>query len=373
MKKILFIFLLPVFIQAQTLLSDDFSNRIHFDGAVGAWVLIPEYHNGEVTGKTVVQDLANSHDMTLSGWANIAQMADSAYTASPYYDGGNGVSFDGVDDYLYIASGSTAPFKPGTGDFTIEVAFRLTSLANENIVSIRDASSGWWSVVVTNALHSMYSAANSPAVRETAVAISIGTDYHFITTSDRDGNLTTWRNAAIANAISAADFADDNISPTGELRIGRQGNGNNYANGVIYFVNYYDSVLPINTIKDHQKLPAGWVSLNGGGATSGFTLGVANDTIYYNVALAPGMWEISIRDSAASNISYKILTSPNKATWNDFASGTTGTAWQTKSYSGFGSGYIAVAVASGTAFFDDLVVTKTATSSRRATGGWLRW
>lgn len=376
--RVILILLLSVFSYAQTtLLSDDFGNRIHIDDAVGFWVLIPEYHSGEATGKSMVQDLAGSNNMSLGGWSTVEQMADSAYTASPYYDGGNGVHFDGAASYLYIGSGATTPFKPGTGDFTIEVAYKLDDRTNENIVSLRDVSSGWWNVVVTNNnLFSLYSSANSPVIRETAVAISADTDYHFISAADRDGNLVTWRNAASANSLSITDFADDNIAPSSELRIGRQGNGDNYANGVIHFVGYYDSVLPTNTIKDHQTLPAGWKSLNGGGSRPGtvFCLGASSDTVYYASTITSGAWNISIKDSAASAVAYKILTSSNLLTWSEIASGTTGTSWQTKTYSGTGLSYIAIAVPSGTAYFDDLSITRTAaTTAGNRRGSWLSW
>lgn len=180
------------------------------------------------------------------------------------------------------------------------------------------------------------------------------------------------------------DGAEQTTSTTGtpavlamdtDFRIGIRADNTLPYLGNISQVTLYDAQLTDQDVNEETFAPKNWKSLNGGFTRDsfGFHLGAVNDTVYYVGGLTSGTWTVSLKDSAGSAVSYKVLTSTNKITWTTLATGATNTSWTTKSYSGSGNNYIAIAVASGTAFFDDLVVTKTATSSRRATGGWLRW
>lgn len=88
---------------------------------VALWVFDDVYHAQEATGKTVVQDLAGSHDLSIAGWTDYNDLLTDLTGSNPAYQNGKALNFPGVNERLYISS---TDFNPGAGDFTIEVWYK---------------------------------------------------------------------------------------------------------------------------------------------------------------------------------------------------------------------------------------------------------
>ena len=291
-----------------------------------------------------------------------------------------GVYFDASNDTMYnLANEDVWDF--GTSDFTVECFWKplVVSPADVMLMTKRNVSATGFEFSIYNG--TQYSVIrNGVANIATGVSVSAGTDYYTASRFDRDSNLITNLNWGLDNTQNISAYSAVDLTNAFPLAIGMEAKAptltlSRRIKSYFYTVRITKRLLTDREVSEAGRLAKNWISLSGGVTRDGwlFSQGVVNDTIYYKTALTAGSWTITLSDSAASGVSYEVLTSADATTWATLASGTTGTSWGSKSYSGTGTGYLAIAVASGTAFFDDLVVRLAGGEKEKYNGykGWL--
>lgn len=348
---------------AQTILSERFNNFLNFptDSLQLLCVFDNTYVSTVALSDSVGFDLSgNNRNLTFTGGS---AWRDSLILDNPLYSGGNALRMTGNTHHWGIASASFA--NPGENDFSVIYWFIKRNDLDFPFTGHGWFSNGGWAIQAhSGGLQLGVKAKNTSGTIYTSnytnTYASLTDDVHqvvsvFNRTSDK---LESYLDGD--SALADVDISG-NFSLTSPLEIQYQTNAGpvGFNLGVIAFA-IYNRKLTAQEIKQNYALASGWVSKNDGviRANFGFNQGIVNDTIYYNTALASGSWTITLSDSAASGVNYEVLTSSDATAWTTLASGTTGTAWGSKSYIGTGTGYIAIAVASGTAFFDDLIVTR---------------
>lgn len=168
---------------------DNVVSLLHFEGTNGSTTFTDEI------GNTV----------TANGDAQIS-------TSSPLVGDGS-LKCDGTNDYIKIDDTNGA-FDVGTGDFTIEIAFRIDAStgANQNIIYLADGSS-LSDIAITFQYNNTTGKANGSLVSgsttynlESATTISIGTNYR----------LGIVRNSGVAR-LFLDQVEEDSIAAAGSL------------------------------------------------------------------------------------------------------------------------------------------------------------
>jgi len=359
-------FLFTLFLNAQTvLLNETFSNFFSPSdtaNSFGYWVLNPEWralYGGE--NDSLTEDLSPfGNDLTVGNWASYAAMLDSCKSGSMALSGGTSLKFTGgtTKHYLYTTTGTGVARANGSWTMLFIWNPAVTGTARKQILMFgaETAAQGAW--VYHNSSNTM--------------------DFDLSATAGPNGvtNFTqnNWYQGSVGNSSGtiqmylsgATESTSASMSPnitSGQIGIGHANSsiGQTWGmTGRIEVCKLLKGTPSVKTMKEFGFLAAGWASLKGGVSrvSFGYYQGLTGaDTIYYGTPLTAGSWSISIDDSAASEVGYSILTSSDKSTWSTLGSGTTGTSWGTKTYSGTGLGYIGIAIASGTAYFDNLTVT----------------
>jgi len=369
--KYFFLLLLTFFSNAQTIIfSDNFSNLInnrltaktsHF------WVQDSQWVADNST--TIFVDQEGSTTLT-EGAANWPAWSLS----DPVYSGGNTLNFAGSGQAL------TASTAPTDNLYAFMAVVRPTSIVNAGATAqqLLHLEGGFYGVE--------FGASSAGVTNEIVLLTTDGTSSRNYWASATDSISAQVWHVLIMQWDGAKyqvwlDGAEKTTSTTGtpavlamdtNFRIGLKADNTRPLLGNLALVKLYDVQLTDTDVKNETFLGRKWVSLNGGVTRTSFStydMGVVSDTVYFDSLLTAGTWSISIQDSAGSGVAYEILTSTDKSTWSTLATGTTGTTWGTKTYSGTGSGYIGISVASGTAFFDNLTVTlQPATASGKFKG-----
>lgn len=382
MKNLIIISLLSVCINAQTLLNETFGNFvINDDSARLSLVFDDTYLSANAIG--AIDSLHNDWSGTIAdgkivrnGWSNYQNMLDSLVSGSPLYFGGKTLAFDGVDAWLQILAANATALNMGAIDeFTIVCVFKLrgafTTDAHQYGIFSKERG------ILTDVGYVFYLRDGGTYKGIRAFGHDGSTNFQFAPAINQSANIKdddyhvlvyTYTPTSRKYFLDGVEVGSETTS-MGSLSNSRNvhlmsimDSANN--NPILFFNGWVSQIFltdrAVTNIKDLGYLANGWKSLNGGVTRSDwqFHQGVVNDTIYYNTPLTAGSWTVSLSDSAASGVSYEVLTGADATTWTTLATGTTGTSWGSKSYSGTGSGYIAVSVASGTAFFDDLIVTR---------------
>ena len=392
MRYILFL-MLTVTLNAQILLNETFSDFVRTGDAniTALWVLDSVYAASK--SKSLVSDMVNAHTLTANNMST--NYADERQSGSPVYSGGEHIDFTAASqEWFSIADVNAADFEPGTGAYTVEAIIRY-----EGDFSTSSHQHPYFSKGSGNQLNDsyyynlragsfykglLYRAGDGVDGADTAPASDLTSllndnDWHVVTIAHNiGGNIYIYVDRVLRNTIDASSITPVTGSSS-SLKIGAVGGTVNdpvfWTDQDIAAIRYSGIVRDSISVAEFGYLANGWNSLNGGVTRSfgEFVQGIANDTIYYNTALTDGSWTITLSDSAASGVNYEVLTSADAATWTTLATGTTGTSWGSKSYSGTGTGYVAIAVASGTAFFDNLVVSLAGGEKKKYNGykGWI--
>jgi len=363
MKTILFL-IFPFILLGQTYLTETFSNYVKTDttNVVVNYVFSPEWHTAlGGDNDSLIEDISGKgRDLRIQGWASYAALLDSTTGTNILYSGGEGLKFNNNNHYLDRADGTSFPSGSGA-DWSIVVFGRVNAATAANQVF-----TFWGGGGATNTptayfettpkwVISTIGAANDLTSTD---AFSIPTNVYFAGTVDN-----TTESLYIDGVSAATPKSITNAPNTVNYRIGRFTVASFPLKATLFQVIVYNKALSEKEITELAFMPTGWAAVGADApgvsrVSWGFYLGLTGaDSVYYNTALTAGNWTISIKDSAASGVTYKILTSADASTWTTLTSGTTGTSWDTKSYNGTGSGYIGISVASGAAYFDDLVVT----------------
>ena len=367
---ILFLLILTFAASGQSLLNENFS-RFQLKNDSNVQLLLR-------ASNTANEDLGkNGIDFTAGNFSTL--FADELVSGSPSIALGSVLQFH-KDSLTYFQTATNLDsIVPLTSNFTLDIVAKFEAATGPYgyLFSLGNtyANTGYEVFVYVGA------GANDATFRvrnETTSASAISTTYndgswHIFTAMREGDSLKVYVDGVLSG--SATGVNGWNISRETGLRIGSRVDGFYYATFKMSEMRYSSIARDKRERKESFYLADNWVSLNGGvtRAGLGFHQGIVNDTIYYNTSLTAGNWNVSISDSAASGVSYEVLTSADAATWATLASGTTGTSWGSKSYSGTGTGYLAIAVASGTAFFDDLVVRLAGGEKEKYNGykGWL--
>lgn len=243
----------------------DFHNFINTDVAsannVAFWVFDDYYHTNEGTGKTAIQDLVGTHNLTASAgfdWQN-------QFTGTnPAYENGRALSFDGVDDYFYIPSANAGDFNPGTGDFSITVTFSYDTVngirqyilgkgANTGIGSFSYAcwitESGNFRINITTA--------SANWINFDVGGFSPGNFYTVTLTADRDGAQNLYRNGTLIASQSVANSEDISVIDLFKISL-PTGGTQTYFKGKITQVAYYNKALTEQEVKELYGLAKGW-------------------------------------------------------------------------------------------------------------------
>jgi len=363
--KTLFLLLFTCFLSAQPLLNETFSNYIKTGttGEVVNYIFSPEWHTalgGE--NDSITEDLStNGKNLRIQGWTNYAQLADSVTGSNILYSGGKGLKFNNANYYLDLANATGFPTgSPAT--WSIVVFARVDSATGAYMPMT------WWGNSATNQTpyssidtgpNYLVSSGGAANELKSTATLSIPTDFYFVGI----GNGTT-ESLFINGASAATPKTIVNTPNLTSFRIGKYTDAAPLTGRyTMYQIIIYSKALSQFEITNLAYMPTGWAAIGSDAqgvsrVNWGFYLGLTGaDTVFYGTALTAGTWNISIDDSAASGVNYEILTSADASTWSTLASGTTGTTWGTKIYTGTGTGYIGIAVASGTAYFDNLTVT----------------
>jgi hypothetical protein len=237
---------------------------------VALWVFDDYYHTQEATGKTAIQDIAGTHNLTASAgfdWQNQFTGTD------PAYQNGTALNFDGVDDYLYIPAASAGDFNPRTGDFTVEAWVKINITLNSESDAIglvhkglSNVNANSWTVSIRGGVYNGFylrigDGTNgfpniSPSTNQSAV-LSDG-NYHYIAivwdkTNDVCNLYLDGNNVRSASGISTVG----DVNPSGEdFRIGRDYWLHFY--GKIAEIRYSNKARTAQEIKESYALAKGW-------------------------------------------------------------------------------------------------------------------
>lgn len=376
MRYLLFFFSLSFCLHGQTLLTENFNN--FFPSGLDSTVALYKGYSNPLTD---LSTYGNTNTLTAGGSAG-----DSVTAIAVLQKDSSVVYFNSVTpQYLNRPAANADDFNTGTGDFTWEALIHAANINQHGYILSKILSSGAYTGVhlrITDATVATVGKRIAVQVRKDAANTRLlvsnsdivdGQPHHIALVRSGTTNVKVYVDASeIAMTALTTAGTDININSVSNFSVGVWSNLTTLPFvGHIEYVRVSRKALTQSDIKKAVYLASGWESLNEGVARNGWEYhqGIVNDTIYYSTPLTAGHWNVTVKDSAASGVNYQILTSADAATWTTLATGTTGTAWSSKPYSGAGTGYIAIAVASGTAFFDDLVVTL-ASGEKNGFGGY---
>lgn len=160
--------------------------------------------NGADASTTFTDSSASPHTVTRFGNAQV-DTAQSKF-------GGASALFDGVDDYLQLDGSSDFAF--GTGDFTIDVWFRLSSIgAQRTIYDSRPAGGGgFYPTVYVTSANKVRFYTNGAMVLESTTTVAANTWYHVVVAR------ASGTSRLFINGTSEDDAADTNNYINGASR-----------------------------------------------------------------------------------------------------------------------------------------------------------
>ena len=168
--------------------------------------------NGADASTTFTDSSSSPHTVTRNGNAQV-DTAQSKF-------GGAALLLDGVDDYLILDGSSDFAF--GTGDFTIDLWFRLSSLAAGIIYDSRpNATTGAYPTLIINGLFKViYHANNADRITGTTTLVA-NTWYHLVVTRYQ-GNTRLFLNGTQEGStyVDSTNY----LNPANRPVIGTNGN-----------------------------------------------------------------------------------------------------------------------------------------------------
>lgn len=362
--RIVYLIFLPLFLFSQTILNETFSKFV-MPSTTSSWVFDTAWQTTENSGGNVYTDLVGSNNLTAYG-------SPTTFTGiSPIYSGGTAYHSDNTDDHYYIAGASAGGTNLGTGSWTLAIWLNIYQdpAANVYIVSKR-GSGAYYNLrqVGSTDEGAIDTHDGSNTKSEGIPALSFNVWYYLVAVMDRSNNiLTTYRNGVqTATPVDITGFGNLDNSNNFAISVysGSAGTNASYPFEIAQVV-LDKTAWNLQNVKENGYLGDGWKSYSGNVTrpnNTDFCQGIVGDTIYYNTSLATGTWTISVSDSAASAITYNVLTSSDATNWTQIGTDATSTTWQTSEFSGTGQGYFAIAVPTGTAYFDNVIVTNTPNS-----------
>jgi hypothetical protein len=210
-------------------------------GVQGAWDM-----DGTVGGISTGDTLADSSGNSNTGTASNVNTTGMAYADSQY---GQGVDFDGVDDYVDVPDNDSLDFGAGT-DFSISVWFKgVASHTNQNILSKGDAGfSDQWALRDNWDADTIIFRNNNVELLSTGGGCFNGNWHHIAVTVDRDGNSKIFKNGNEEDSVASSvwgTFVNTNL-----LNIGKRPPNNEFFDGSIDNIRIYNTALSSDEISD---------------------------------------------------------------------------------------------------------------------------
>jgi len=242
----------------------DFTFDVSKYSPVAYWVFDDVYHDNEATGKTAVQDLSgNGHDLSIGGWTDYNDLLTDMTGTSPIYQGGHGLKFPGVNEYLYIPAEQTTDFYPRTGDFSVALSFKTGDdiTTTQKIYMLGYASPGYKFLeilIINEDLRIVFSPNTSwPAFMSAGYNITPNTLYNIVFVADRDAKYSLWING-VENVITTTSNTEDCYDANYGLKIGKHEGNQDYFEGTIYSVACFNYALSEQEVKELYDLAKGW-------------------------------------------------------------------------------------------------------------------
>ena len=165
-------------------------------------------------GSTNIIDSSNNNfSVTASGNAAIS-------TAQSKY-GGSSLYFDGIGDYLDIASSNSSAFVFGTNNFTVEFWIKSSS-SNGNLLNPASLSGdGFWGVIIQNSNLRWNNSYNSTNLWAIGCSSILENNWHHVAISRNSGTVKVYFDGVLQNTfIDTTNYTYFNGSSDG-LRIGK--------------------------------------------------------------------------------------------------------------------------------------------------------
>jgi len=330
----------------------DFTFDVSKYSPVAYWVFDDVYHDNEATGKTAVQDLSgNGHDLSIGGWTDYNDLLTDMTGTSPIYQGGHGLKFPGVNEYLYIPAEQTTDFYPRTGDFSVALSFKTGDdiTTTQKIYMLGYASPGYKFLeilIINEDLRIVFSPNTSwPAFMSAGYNITPNTLYNIVFVADRDAKYSLWING-VENVITTTSNTEDCYDANYGLKIGKHEENQDYFEGTIYSVACFNYALSEQEVKELYDLAKGWTwdgvgsvsndnfrQVVSGGGTITQTVATSSGTMYKKSAttndtttvsyINEDNYTISLGDGTHDNISVRpVLNAVKPANFvEDFSKG----------------------------------------------------
>jgi len=277
---------------------------------VALWKFDDVYHSNENTGKTVIQDLAGTHDLSIAGWTDYNDLLTDMKGTDPAYQGGKALNFPGVNEYLYIPAASAGDFNPGTGDFTVEAWCSVKIGSGANLVVTKKISKGYYlsidpdysggivQVHLNDGIASLY-------LNFTATEVTDEKMHHIVAVIDRGNSQVTVYIDGVSKGSQSISTLTGSVSDNSSSLYVSYG-FSNYFKGKIAAIRYSNKARTAQEIKESYGRAKGWtwdgvgsISNNNfqqvvsGGGTITQTVSTSSSNLYKKEVTTDGTKSIS--------------------------------------------------------------------------------
>ncbi len=224
---------------------------------VALWVFDDVYHLQEGTGKTALQDLSgNGHDLTPSAgfdWQN------SFVAGNPSYKNGNGLKFDGVDDYGYIPVAQIGNIDIGAGDKSYSFYLRTpsTTPSGWKILYSNYTSGKYYVYFGLNGNNIWFRFATPTGYKECTYTYPLNSNLLITVNLDRDGLMTINENGTLKASVDISIYASVDHVTYYDTMIGKHTSGL-YYNSTLYALEISNAVKTVKQMKEGSQLAKGW-------------------------------------------------------------------------------------------------------------------
>lgn len=241
----------------------------------------PQYKT--VSGEAdILQDLANSHDLTVSGWTSAADAEDSCYISAPDYKGGTAIHFDATAATYFQST--SQDFNIGTGDYSLFAFIKFPDYSPAVNVPIftkyQDDDNRYQFNITTASKFQTYvrkASNNLQLINASSATFTDDNWYQIIIAVDRGTGATTYVNGEAVSATITANSASD-ADFTGNFKIGTNDFGT-HLEGYISQIRFFKRQITPTEVKQLYYLPAGWKTKQGALTKDGWNIGINGNTL----------------------------------------------------------------------------------------------
>jgi len=202
-------------------------------GLVGSW------HFSEGSGTRAADSSGFGNDGTLNG---------PAWTAGKF---GNGLQFDGVNNY--VDAGSAASLNIGTNPTTFELWLRSSSTAVQTAISTRNENTNGYVVQLTTSVVEFY-APSTGGVIDGSVNVLDGQWHHVVVVRAGTGNNRVYVDGVSKTlTTNTENLANPSIALNTRIGMQQVTGDSRYFNGIIDEVRIYNRSLSAQEISEHYN------------------------------------------------------------------------------------------------------------------------